>query len=105
MSAALQPVPERTPAIAILRPAAVRLTESRHAHRQWYTITWRGRCGESSSGMYYDLEDAQRLARECGAADIVVEETPTAADVAPRVPRLLNEAELKRIRTRWRDVE
>jgi hypothetical protein len=40
------------------------------------------------------------LARECGAADIVVEETPTAADVAPRVPRLLNEAELKRILTR-----
>lgn len=78
-------------AIAILRPVKLILAEPRRVQRTYYRIFWRvvGR-PDVTADLHYQLERAQAMAKECGAAEIVVEEaaTATAADPAARIADL-----------------
>lgn len=75
-------------AIAILRPVTVRLAEGNRRPRKYYTIVWHSDNGrpDQSAGLHYSLQRARDMARECGAADIVVEEGD--APEASPAPRL-----------------
>jgi sugar phosphate isomerase/epimerase len=73
-------------AIAILRPIMVRLAEGSRRPRQYYTIVWRGPRGEESAGLHYSLSNANDMARECGAKEIIIEEG--AGPEASPAPRL-----------------
>lgn len=84
-------------AIAILRPVLVTLAEPRKISREYWTITWRGPRGESSSGLHYALAAARALAQECGAAEIIEEEAAKAATSAPVIPSL-TAGEIRRMR-------
>lgn len=61
-------------AIAILRPVLVRLVEPRRVDRKRWTITWRGPAGDVSSGQPYTRAYAEAMAKDCGAAEIVVDD-------------------------------
>lgn len=73
-------------AIAILRPVVVRLAEGDRKPKKFFTIIWRGPFGDAGGDTHYRLERAKQVAKDCGAAEILVEDVE-AQDVSP-APRL-----------------
>jgi hypothetical protein len=73
-------------AIAILRPVMVTLAEGARRPRKYFSITWRGPYGDATADLHYSLTRAQEVAKECGAAEIIIEDG--AAREASPAPRL-----------------